>query len=105
MMYDKSYWKKKSREAQDALLDDLRPLIAIESVRDDEHATAGAPFGPGPAQAFDYMLALAERDGFECENDDHYAGVIRFGKGEKTPWYFGPLGCGACHRKVGHPTF
>ena len=91
MMYDKSYWKKKSREAQDALLDDLRPLIAIESVRDDEHATASAPFGPGPAQALDYMLALAERDGFECENDDHYAGVIRFGKGEKRLGILGHL--------------
>lgn len=78
-----NYWKKEAAACQPALLDDLAPLIAIESICDEEAATPEAPFGPGPAAALDYMLTLARRDGFEAENIDHVAGVIRFGEGEK----------------------
>ena len=77
------YWKQQAHACQDALLQDLAPLIAIESVREDDKATASQPFGPGPAAALDYMLTLAKRDGFEVENVDNYAGVIRYGEGEK----------------------
>ncbi|MEE0434701.1 MAG: dipeptidase PepV [Peptococcaceae bacterium] len=77
------YWQTQAAACQDALLADLAPLIAIESVRDDDAATPEAPFGPGPAKALDYMLELARRDGFDAENIDHMAGVIRFGEGEK----------------------
>lgn len=77
------YWKSQAAACQSALLADLAPLIAIESVCDESAATPEAPFGPGPAAALDYMLALARRDGFEAENIDHVAGVIRWGEGEK----------------------
>ena len=78
------YWKTQAAACQPALLADLAPLIAIESVCDESAATPEAPFGPGPAAALDYMLALARRDGFEAENIDHVAGVTRWGEGEKT---------------------
>ena len=77
------YWQTQAAHCQAALLDDLAPLIAIESVYDEAAATPETPFGPGPAAALDYMLALARRDGFETENIDHAAGVIRWGSGEK----------------------
>ena len=83
MTLSKEYWKEQAARCQAVLLDDLAPLIAIESVRDDAAATAEAPFGPGPAAALDYMLTLAEKDGFETKNIDHVAGVIRYGEGEK----------------------
>lgn len=77
------YWKKAAAACQDDLLKDLKPLIAIESVRDDSLSCATAPFGPGPAEALHYMLDVAAKDGFDVENIDNYAGVIRFGEGEK----------------------
>lgn len=83
MTLTKKYWQEQAAKCQQALLDDLTPLIAIESVRDDAAASPDAPFGPGPAAALDYMLDLAARDGFETENIEHAAGVIRFGHGEK----------------------
>lgn len=83
MTFSKDYWKEQAAACQEALLADLAPLIAIESVRDDAAATPEAPFGPGPAAALDYMLALAARDGFDVENIDHVAGVIRWGEGDK----------------------
>lgn len=83
MNFSIEYWKEKANKCQTALLNDLIPLLEIESVRDDTKATPDTPLGPGPAQALQYMLDLAKRDGFECENVDNYAGVIRYGKGEK----------------------
>lgn len=82
-MFDTAYWKHQAKECQTALLNDLKPLLKIQSVRDDALASEENPFGPGPAEALHYMLALAERDGFETENLDNYAGVIRYGHGEK----------------------
>lgn len=46
-------------------LKDLKNLLAIPSVRDDALATIDAPYGPGPKAALDFMMAIAERDGFE----------------------------------------
>lgn len=83
MTFTKDYWQKQAAACQESLLNDLAPLIAIESIRDDAAASEEAPFGPGPAAALDYMLDLAARDGFETENIEHAAGVIRYGKGEK----------------------
>lgn len=78
-----NYWKKAAHACQDDLLNDLKPLIAIESIRNDQLATEEAPFGPGPAEALHYMLDLAAKDGFDTENVDNVAGVIRYGEGEK----------------------
>ena len=47
------YWKSQAAACQPALLADLAPLIAIESVCDESAATPEAPFGPGPAAALD----------------------------------------------------
>ncbi|MED3662512.1 dipeptidase PepV [Ureibacillus terrenus] len=71
-------------EAQkEALIQDLRQLIQIESVLDEEHQSDEAPFGEGPKRALLWLLSKAEQDGFKVKNVDHYAGHIEMGEGEE----------------------
>ena len=53
--------KEKVLEYENQMIDDLKGLLSIESVRDDSKASKDAPVGPGPRQALDYMYELAER--------------------------------------------
>lgn len=75
-------WKEKVLEYENQMIDDLKGLLSIESVRDDSKASEDAPVGPGPRQAIDYMYELAERDGFSTHDVDHIAGRIEAGQGE-----------------------
>lgn len=81
---------------------DLERLVAVESVRDVEHAAPGAPFGPKVKEALDTLLDIAKRDGFETQNYDGYAGLITLGDGEESVGILGhldvvPLGEGWQH--------
>ncbi|MBF1993284.1 dipeptidase PepV [Staphylococcus schleiferi] len=82
-------WREKVQEYEAQMIEDLKGLLSIKSVRDDAAATAEAPVGPGPRAALDYMYQLAERDGFNTFDTDHLAGRIEIGKGEEL---FGILG-------------
>lgn len=75
-------WKEKVLEYENQMIDDLKGLLSIESVRDDSKASEDAPVGPGPRQALDYMYELAERDGFSTHDVDHIAGRIEAGQRE-----------------------
>lgn len=86
-------WREKVSQYESAILEDLKGLLAIESVRDDSLASAEAPVGPGPKEALEYMYKIAERDGFKHIDIDHVAGRIEVGKGEDL---FGVL----CHVDV-----
>lgn len=77
-------WKQAAAAHRDAYLNDLKDLIAIQSVRDDSKKTADAPLGPGPANALQAFLKLAERDGFETTNLDNLAGFVEYGTGDET---------------------
>ncbi|KRK97729.1 dipeptidase PepV [Secundilactobacillus odoratitofui DSM 19909 = JCM 15043] len=77
-------WKAAAQAHQAAYLEDLSQLIAIESVRDDSKKTAEAPLGPGPAQALQAFLKMAERDGFKTTNLDNLAGFVEYGEGDET---------------------
>ncbi|MCL1981727.1 MAG: dipeptidase PepV [Clostridiales bacterium] len=55
----------------------LQELIRYRSVAGA--GTDGMPFGEGVHEAFQYMLNIADRDGFEVENVDNYGGHIQFG--------------------------
>lgn len=59
-------------------LTDAQRLIAIDSSRDSEHATASAPFGLGPRAALDEVLSIARRMGFEVNDGDGYAGFAEY---------------------------
>lgn len=91
MKYDVNYWKNVAHDLQPHLLEDLIPLLRIQSVREDDQATDQAPFGPGPAAALNYMLNIARRDGFDCQNEGHRAGVIRYGQGNTILGLFAHL--------------
>ncbi len=77
-------WKAEVDKIKDDLLDDLNHLLSINSIRDDEAATEEFPVGPGPVEALDAFLEIAERDGFQTEKFDNWAGHIDMGEGEET---------------------
>ncbi|MCI5722542.1 MAG: Sapep family Mn(2+)-dependent dipeptidase [Erysipelotrichaceae bacterium] len=97
---------EEARAYQDNMIEDLRELVKIESVRDDQAATKEAPFGPNILKCLNKALQIGERDGFKVENVDGYAGVIQYGDLEESvgvlghldvvpigdDWTFDPLG-------------
>ena len=72
-------WKQETEKRKAAYIEDLKALLAVESVRDDSQATPDAPLGPGPTAALVKMLAIAERDGFTTKNIDNIVGYIEIG--------------------------
>ncbi len=65
----------------DVMIDDLKGLIAIPSVK--EEAEENMPFGKPCADALKYTLDLCENFGFETKNLDNYCGWAQIGEGEK----------------------
>ena len=64
-------------EYRDDMLRDLAELVAIPSVA---VVTPGDhPFGDDVQRAFEWMLARAEREGFDTFNADNYGGHVEFG--------------------------
>lgn len=86
-------WREKVAAYESQIVEDLKGLLAIESVRDDSLMTKDTPVGPGPRKALEYMYQLAERDGFRHVDVDHIAGRIEMGEGAEL---FGIL----CHVDV-----
>ena len=76
-------WKAEVEKRRDDILEDLKTMLRIESVRDESIATADAPLGPGPKEALDAFLNIGKRDGFEVEEFDGMAGHIKFGDGKE----------------------
>jgi len=72
-------WMNEVRGRQDALLRDLSSLLAIPSVRDDATAGPGKPRGAASARALEWMLELAERQGFATRNIDGIVGYAEYG--------------------------
>ena len=65
---------------EDEFVAALAPLIAVNSVTGE--AAPGMPFGPGPAEALDKALALAESWGFRTWSDDGYVGLVELNEQE-----------------------
>ena len=61
-------WRAEALKYEDELLTDLKEMLAIKSVRDDEAATEDAPLGPGPKEALLKFEEFAKRDGFRTGN-------------------------------------
>jgi len=74
---------------KDDIIADIKRLCEIPSVLDDTTANENQPFGAKCREALDEMLDIGQRDGFECEDVDGYAGHIDIGSGEEM---FGILG-------------
>lgn len=77
-------WKKSAQAYKDDYLKDLKALISINSVRDDEHKTDEYPLGEGPTKAMLKFLSFGERDGFKTKNIDNIVGYIEYGSGDQT---------------------
>jgi len=61
-------WHAEALKYEDDLLTDLKEMLAIKSVRDDDAATTDAPLGPGPKEALLKFEEFAKRDGFRVGN-------------------------------------
>lgn len=83
-------WQNEVELVKEELMNDLKELLAIDSVRDSEHRTAEYPLGPGPAFALQKILAFGVRDGFKTKNIDNLAGHIDYGPDDAE--MFGILG-------------
>ena len=66
---------------KEALMEDLFTLLRINSAEDKAHADAENPFGPGPRQALEAFLKIAERDGYQTKNYDNYVGHFNYENG------------------------
>jgi len=66
-----------------ALLSDIAALVAIPSVRDETTRCENAPFGLPIRRAFDALITMAEREGFEVRDHQGFALDISVGEGEE----------------------
>lgn len=58
----------------DDVISDINALVKVESVEDLANTREGAPFGPGPREALDQALAIAEGMGLEVHDCEGYIG-------------------------------
>lgn len=84
-------WLNESNTYMDTMLKDLKGLMKIPSLRNDDEKQANAPFGKGCREALDYMLQLGKDAGFDVLDIDGYAGVISYGEGEESIGVLGHL--------------
>ncbi len=63
-------------ECREAMIDDIKSLVRIKSVR--ESTVDGAPFGYGPAMCLDKGLEIASKLGFITENAQNYCGIADY---------------------------
>ncbi len=71
-------WKNESSKVQKQLLDDLKTLIAVKSVRDDSNSNKDAPLGPGPRDGLYKFSELAGRDKFQFKILKNVVGYLEY---------------------------
>lgn len=69
---------------KDELIATLQGWLAIDSQADESAPAPNAPFGPAVRGMLDLALSDARKMGFETEDVDGYAGVVRLGEGERN---------------------
>ena len=76
-------WKDEVLAREEDLIDDLKQLVSIPSVLDENSATEDAPFGPEPKRALEWLLEEGRKAGFTVKNIDNMAGHIEMGEGDE----------------------
>ena len=84
-------WLTLAKEKELELIENLRGILAIPSLLDEDKATEKAPFGPEIRRALDHMLNMAKMDGFKVTDVDGYAGIIEYGEGDEIIGVLGHL--------------
>jgi succinyl-diaminopimelate desuccinylase len=79
------------KKHQEHLIQDLQGLLRIPSLKDITSLETKAPFGKSLREALDYVLDLGQRDGFQTQDIDGYAGVVSFGEGDEIIGVLGHL--------------
>ena len=66
------------------VIEDIAELVSYKSVEDLEHAEENAPWGPGPREALDEALCIADRVGLTAHDCEGYLGYADLpGRSEK----------------------
>ncbi|MFA5340827.1 MAG: Sapep family Mn(2+)-dependent dipeptidase [Clostridia bacterium] len=68
------------KEYLNAMIEDLKGLISIKSVKDEP--AENAPYGKGTLKALEYMLELGKKYGMKAVNVDGRAGYLEYGEGK-----------------------
>lgn len=76
-------WQQQAEERKSELLADLTALIKINSVLDETTATEEVPFGNGPLEALNWVLAQGQAQGMKVENMANKVGYIEMGEGDE----------------------
>lgn len=93
-------WLTEVERRKDDLIQDLKGLLSIESIKDETSKTLDEPMGEKIAEALNFVLRIANETGFETKNVDGYAGHAELkGDGTSTET-IGIL----CHLDVVPPT-
>lgn len=73
-------WLKIAASRQQELIAELQQLLQIESVLDEEQATAEMPFGPGPKAALEFMLEQGAARGMVTKMSTIWRAILKWGK-------------------------
>ncbi|MBL0387745.1 dipeptidase PepV [Tumebacillus sp. ITR2] len=106
-------FEKWIEEHREQIIENTQGVLRINSVGGPASAP-NEPFGPGCAEALDYVLNLGQEMGFTVKNVDGYAGHIEFGEGEEyiavlghldvvpvgTGWTYPPFGAEIHNGKI-----
>jgi succinyl-diaminopimelate desuccinylase len=74
-------WANEVAKRKEFIINDLVKFIQIPSVLNEDTSTEKQPFGKDIDDSLNFMLNLAERDGFTTRNIDGYAAHIEYGEG------------------------
>lgn len=89
---DNMNWLEIATNYREEFVTRIKELLQIPTVLEKfDPDNLEAPFGKEIRKALDYMLDLAEKDGFTVKNVDNYAGHIEAGSGEEVLGILGHL--------------
>lgn len=76
-------WQREVEKRKDELLETAMRFLRIPSVKDEERAAPGAPFGPAIQQAMQFILEECQKMGLVIRNLDGYAAHAEMGQGQE----------------------
>ncbi len=84
-------FKKLAEAKREEAIEVLKKLVSFKSVLDEYKPNSDAPFGIEAKKALEFMLDMANKDGFKTKNVDNYAGHIEYGEGDELIGVLGHL--------------